>query len=203
MTPTTQGREAAHRALGPALAILGTAGSLAGNSARWVVRNALKRPASSAAGAAFAALMIGVGLNALVLQKARHPAPLFDAPVAQQAAPVPVAAAAAVQLPPTAETVDRAPTGTVPTGADAAVAPSPGATDSPLANAAAAQPADRASQAAANAADEPAPRPKKRDRGSHHGKAANKKAKGHDKISQLINGSESEPRRHRHKKKDD
>lgn len=38
------------------------------------------RPVESAAGAVFAALMTGVLLNALVLQSARHPSPLFGAP---------------------------------------------------------------------------------------------------------------------------
>lgn len=202
MTRTTQGREAAHRALGSARAILDTAGSLGGSAARWTVRTALTRPASSAAGAAFAALMFGVTLNALVLQKARHPAPLFDAPVAQETAPAPVAAAAA-QLPPAAENVDRAPTGTLPAGPDAATGAAPMA-DAPQAGAAPQQPDDRSSQPAADAGDQPKPKAKKRDHGSRHGKAASKKAKGHDKISQLLNGSsENEPRRHRHKKKDD
>jgi hypothetical protein len=51
------------------------------------------RPVESAAGAVFAALMTGVLLNALVLQSARHPSPLFGAPanivLAPSAGPAP------------------------------------------------------------------------------------------------------------------
>jgi hypothetical protein len=46
------------------------------------------RPGTTIAGASFAALMTGIALNALVLQKVRHPAPLFgSAAVHSPAAP--------------------------------------------------------------------------------------------------------------------
>jgi hypothetical protein len=45
------------------------------------------RPVESAAGAVFAALMTGVLLNALVLQSARHPSPLFSGPASASVIP--------------------------------------------------------------------------------------------------------------------
>ncbi len=47
--------------------------------ANGLLRHLRVRPGTTIAGAAFAALMTGIALNALVLQKVRHPAPLFGA----------------------------------------------------------------------------------------------------------------------------
>jgi hypothetical protein len=53
-----------------------------------LVRQFWVRPGKIIAGASFAALMTGIALNALVLQKVRHPAPLFGSAVHAPTAPV-------------------------------------------------------------------------------------------------------------------
>ena len=61
--------------------------------------------ASTVAGAAFGAVMVAIGVNAVALQRDRHPAPWFDKapkaqePAAQQSAPRPEAALPAPQRP--------------------------------------------------------------------------------------------------------
>lgn len=163
-----------------------------------MARRASSRPASTAAGAAFAALMAGVTLNALVWQKARHPAPLFDAPVA---------AASAAGLPATAEApaaaagVDRAPTGTLPSGTDAGSPPARAA--AAPADAVAPRPDEPAPRAANDDDAAPKPASKKHQRSSRHGKAATKKAKGHDKISQFLGSESKSESRRRHRAKQD
>src|SRR5258708_30655465 len=58
--------------------------------ARLLARSLLRQfwvpPATTIAGASFAALMTGIALNALGLQKVRHPAPLFGSDVSHHAA---------------------------------------------------------------------------------------------------------------------
>lgn len=66
-------------------------------------------------GAILSALLVGIGVNALILQRERHPAPLFAPPPQKVAAPAPVA----VPLPP------------APPPAAAREAPAPAAAPSP------------------------------------------------------------------------
>jgi hypothetical protein len=63
-------------------------GLVARNTGRFLIGQLVARPATTIAGAAFAALMTGIVLNALLLQNTRHPAPLFTAaPPKAEAAP--------------------------------------------------------------------------------------------------------------------
>ncbi|MGA2794362.1 MAG: hypothetical protein ABSE69_12675, partial [Roseiarcus sp.] len=48
--------------------------------AQTVMRRLLSRPARTVAGATLAAILAGIVINALVMQKEHHPAPLFGAP---------------------------------------------------------------------------------------------------------------------------
>jgi Putative peptidoglycan binding domain len=61
-------------------------------SRRGIVRRFVDRaralPARVYAGAAFSALLVGIGVNALLLQRERHPAPLFG-PTRRHASPAP------------------------------------------------------------------------------------------------------------------
>jgi hypothetical protein len=86
----------------------------------------VERPAESVAAAVFAALMTGLLLNALALQNARHPSPLFAPPIslsptaaASAEAPRPVPRPAAISAAPAAAptpapplTIPRRPVGT-------------------------------------------------------------------------------------------
>ena len=69
-----------------------------------------RRPARTVLGAAFSAVLVGIAINALFFQTARHPAPLFGAPATPDVkrisgAPVPVPVARP------AETAQAAPVG--------------------------------------------------------------------------------------------
>ena len=69
------------------------------NRARAIVLWLLALPARSIAGAVLAAILVGIIVNALALQKERHPAPFFSArsaTQAQAAAPAQTAVAAAL-----------------------------------------------------------------------------------------------------------
>lgn len=80
----------------------------------------IARPGATIACAAFAALMTGIAVNALLLQKGRHPAPLFSVkPALQQAAPATAPAVVQPKAPPADD--DDAPAPAQPKS----VAPSP------------------------------------------------------------------------------
>ena len=65
---------------------------------RRLAKRAFALPARLYVGAAFSALLAGIGVNALLLQHERHPAPLF-APAHPQGAPAPSLPAPAAFLP--------------------------------------------------------------------------------------------------------
>ena len=67
-----------------------------GRGARAKRRVGLPR-AGAVFGAAFAALMLAIGVNALTLQKERHPAPWFDTPQAPEPGPAPSAKQSAAE----------------------------------------------------------------------------------------------------------
>ncbi len=74
-----------------------------GGALRRAAARALALPPRLYIGAILSALLAGIGVNALVLQRERHPAPLFQpAPAKKVAAPAPVAPA---PMPPPAPTV--------------------------------------------------------------------------------------------------
>jgi hypothetical protein len=81
-----------------------------------------QRPAESAACAVFAALMTGILLNALALQSARHPSPLFGTPISI----APSAAPAEMPKPvPRPVAISAAPAISAPATPPVAVAPRP------------------------------------------------------------------------------
>ncbi len=101
-----------------------------GGALRRVADRALALPPRLYIGAILSALLAGIGVNALVLQRERHPAPLFaPAPAKKVALPAPVAP---TPTPPPAPTVAHEAAATPVPAAPAPAAPSGGQRSDPI-----------------------------------------------------------------------
>ena len=92
-----------------------------------VIERLRSLPARFYIGAILSALLVGIGVNALILQRERHPAPLFAPPAQKIAAPAPVAAPPpppAPLAPPVAREAPAAATPSPPSPAPVRPAPS-------------------------------------------------------------------------------
>jgi type IV secretory pathway VirB10-like protein len=79
-----------------------------------VIERLRSLPARFYIGAILSALLVGIGVNALILQRERHPAPLFAPPAQKVAAPAPIAAPPPPPAPPAAVAVRETPAAAPP-----------------------------------------------------------------------------------------